>query len=120
MVTNNSSIERTVDIELTIQEIVLEFDQSFLDKYRIVFTAALFTHLNIDHSGMSEEIFLKIMQLLPNLDTLRVSCLETYRRNSSNSRITKVYHASTFDLEQIDFLLHLCPYGWNISKFIFF
>ena len=108
-------------IELSISDILPEMDQSFIDKYKIVFSAVQFIHLNIDYPSISSEMFVKIVQLLPNLDSLKISSLqltlpdscgvnlaEMCLLTSINNKITKVCHENTTDMGQVEFLLVLC------------
>ena len=116
--TNNSSTERTADIQLSIHRILPAIDQPFFDKYKTVFVAVPFIHLNIDYLTILNEMLVKIIQILPNLVSLKVSSLQVHQPGSSdvkmcglpstNNKITKVCHKNTTDMKQVDFLLHLC------------
>jgi hypothetical protein len=66
-------------------------------------------------------MLVKMIQLLPNLDSLKVSSLQRTRPDCSsdnlakmrfptptNNKITKVCHENTADIGQVDFLLFLC------------
>lgn len=97
-------------------------DQSFFNKYKPIFVAVPFTDLEIDHPTISTEMLGKIIQLLPNLDSLEISSLQIrpplnsnvnlikmYHLISTNSKITKVYGRNITGVKQVHFLLDLCP-----------
>jgi hypothetical protein len=118
---NKSSTELTRTIQLSIHRILSGIDQPFIDKYKTVFDAVQFTHLNIDYLMISNEMLVKMIQLLPNLDSLKLSSLQLNQPDCSsdnlvemcfrtpiNNKITKVCHENTTHLSQVDFLLSLC------------
>jgi hypothetical protein len=96
-------------------------DQSFIDKYKIVFSAVQFIHLNIDYPSISSGMLVEMIQLLPNLDSLKISSLQLTQPDCSgvdlaemsvltsvNNKTTKVCHENTTDIDQVDFLLFRC------------
>ena len=88
-------------------------DSSFIAEYKVVFDTVRFTHLNIISPTLSNGMLVKIIQLLPNLDSLKISSLQLDSIAMSlctviNNKITKVCHVNTTDTEQISFLLYLC------------
>ena len=115
------STKLTTDIELTIHQILPKIDQLFIDKYRVVFDAVPFTHLNIDYPTISKDMLVKMIHLLPNLHSLKLSSLRLIQSSRVelnltkmrsppyiDNKITKVCHENTTDREQVDYLLHLC------------
>ena len=119
--TNHSSTKLTTNIQLRIHDIFPAIDQPFFDKYKIVFGAVPFTHLNIDYPTISKEMLVKIINLLPHLDSLKVSSLEftqpdsfcgnrveMYGLISVNNKITKVCLEKITDMEQLSFVFRLC------------
>jgi hypothetical protein len=120
---NKSSTKLIRSIQLTIHSILPGIDQPFIDKYKVIFDTLQFTHLTIDYPTISDEMLVKMVQLLRNLDSLKLSSLQLTRPDCScgnvanmyfptsiNSKITKVYLKEITDMEQVNFLLFLCHY----------
>ncbi|CAF0759532.1 unnamed protein product [Adineta steineri] len=120
---DKSSIQFTPPIQLTNSCLVPRMDQPFFDLYKIVLDAVQFTVLDIDYPRISNEILVKLIPLLPNLDSLKLSSLKLTQLDSScynhaemsflssiNNKITKVCHENIIDMREVDFLLNLCLY----------
>jgi hypothetical protein len=118
---NKSSTKLTRTVQLSIHRVFSGIDQPFIDKYKTVFDAVQFTDLNIDYPRISDETLIKILQLLPNLDSLKLSSLQLAQPDCSDdnlaemrfpttihNKITKVCHENTTDMGQVVFLLSLC------------
>ncbi len=120
--TLKSSTQLAPTVELSINGISSnEQNQSFIDKFKSIFVTVQFTRLNIDCKNISTGMLVRIIQLLPNLDSLKVSSLPRIESDwlfdndveirfltSINNKITKVNLEKTIDIEQVHFLLYLC------------
>lgn len=60
----------------------VRIDQSLIDKYKIVFNAVQFIHLDFNCEKISKEMLVTMIQLLPNLDSLKVSSLQVTQQDS--------------------------------------
>lgn len=111
-------------IQLRIDEISgNESHQEFLDRFKTIFIDVPFTRLSINCRNIPMGILVRIIYLFPNLDSLQVSVLPLIQPNwlfddndkeirfitSFKNKITKVNLAKIIDIEQIHFILHLCP-----------
>ncbi|CAF4992890.1 unnamed protein product [Rotaria sp. Silwood1] len=132
--TNNSSLDLLPIIQLCINSSSFdEQDQLFMNKFKSTFLSVPFTRLKISCEAIPIGMFVRIIHLLSNLDSLKVSSLsciesdwlvksdgETSFSTSINSKITNVNLDEMINLEQVHFLLHLCPciqyFQVNISK----
>ncbi|UJR11599.1 hypothetical protein I4U23_015781 [Adineta vaga] len=116
---SSTKLDRTIQSNLNL--ILSQVDQIFIEEFNAVCDAIHFTHLNIECDEISNEILLNIVQLLPNLESLKVSSKRIneidrsftivksmYFLTSTNNKITKVYLAKTIYLTQVNFLLNLC------------
>jgi hypothetical protein len=96
-------------------------NELFIDKFKSIFSSVYFTRLNIDCKTISVLMFVKIIDLLPNLDSLKVLSLPQIRSGwlsdndeqtrfstSFNNKITKVNFEKMIYIEQVHFLLKLC------------
>jgi hypothetical protein len=122
--TGISSIQFSQTIELSIWDhIDAEPTASIIDKFNPLLLAMKFNSLKIYFKETSICTFLKLIRLLPNLDSLEVSCFLPLQLNklpvedianlhltSINNKITKVRQMMDFDLEQVHFLIVLCPH----------
>ncbi len=92
-----------------------------MDKFWSFCVPVQFTRLNIKCNNICSGKFLKIIQLLSNLDSLTVSSLPTIESGwlvegdvgnlyltSINNKITKVSLQDMVNIKQVHFLLHLC------------
>ncbi|CAF1476533.1 unnamed protein product, partial [Adineta steineri] len=52
-------------------------NQTFIDDFKSLFVAIQFTHLNINCEKVPIEMLIRIIQLLPNLNSLKISSLPT-------------------------------------------
>jgi hypothetical protein len=110
-------------IQLTIEGYTADtWDPSYIDEMKACFIAAQFTYLNIDCDGLPIDMLIEIIRLLPNLDSLKVSSLPLVQLNDLSSenteilllvsitnKITKVKLDKMNGMEQIHFLINLCP-----------
>ncbi|CAF1131356.1 unnamed protein product [Adineta steineri] len=100
-----------------------EQNQTFIDDFKALFVAIQFTHLNINCEKVPIEMLIRIIQLLPNLDSLKVSCMpimqsawlfsidrDLFFQTSINNKIKKVHLEKIIEIEQLNFLLFLCNY----------
>jgi hypothetical protein len=107
--------------QLIIDTTSIEINQTFIDTFKVVFDTVQFTHLNINNKEIHPGILSKIIQLLPNLVSLKVSSVQLTHPNclgdnfnefllptSITNKITFVYLENTADMGQVDFLLALC------------
>jgi hypothetical protein len=96
--------------------------QSYIDDMKPCFTAVQFTQLNIDCTGLPIGMLIEIIRLLPNLHSLQVSSLSLAQLKelsfadsemlllvSITNKITKVKLNKMDEIEQIHFLMDLCP-----------
>ena len=92
----------------------------FIDTLKLHFAAAHLTHLNINHK-ITKKKLVKIMQLLPNLDSFKLLSVSYVGTNwlikengddvfsaSINIKITKINIEMIKNIEQVHFLLYLC------------
>jgi hypothetical protein len=99
-----------------------EQDQLFMNKFKSTFLSVPFTRLKINCEDIPMEMFVRIIQLLPNLDSLKMWSLShiqsdwliesnrvTSFSTSINSKITNVNLDKMINMEEVHFLLHLCP-----------
>jgi hypothetical protein len=110
-------------IQLTIEGYSYEtWIPSHIDRMKLYFLAAQFTHLNINCNGIPIGMLIEIIRLLPNLDSLEVSSLPITQLSclsaedtellllvSITSKIIKVKLTKIDGMEQFDFLMNLCP-----------
>jgi len=110
-------------IQLTIEGYAADtWDPSYIDEMKPCFTAVQFTHLNIDCNGLPIGMLIEIIRLLPNLNSLEVSSLSLVPLNSLSaedtemlllvsitSKITKLKLDKMNEMEQVHFLMNLCP-----------
>ncbi|CAF1325834.1 unnamed protein product [Adineta steineri] len=100
-----------------------EQNQTIIDDFKFLFVAIQFTHLNINCEKVPIEMLIRIIQLLPNLDSLKVSCMpimqsawlfgmdrDLFFQTSTNNKIRKVHLEKIIEIEQLNFLLFLCSY----------
>ncbi len=98
----------------------IEWGKSDTDKFSLLLLEIQFTSLFISHNDLSIGDIVKIIGLLPNLNSLKVSSLsledlnslsiedaENLRLVSINNRITRVHQPMKFCL--MNFLIGLCP-----------
>jgi hypothetical protein len=126
--TADSSIQFGQPTQLTfMSSFSAELNQSFIDKIRPIVAGVQFTDLNIYRSYMSIGMFIDLIGLLPNLDSLILSSLSLLQRTYLSSRdrkmirlvsnkikITKVKFEwrnqdQEAELAHIHFLIDLCP-----------
>ena len=94
---------------------------SFIDKFSPLLLAIQFTSLFISSSKFSIEIFVQIINLLPNLDSLNVFYLslpkttslsyediESLRLLSINNKIRRIWQL--MDFETVELFTDLCPH----------
>ena len=112
----------------------VEDHQLFINKFKSTFLAVQFTRLKIDCNNNPIGIFLKIMHLLPHLDSLDVLSLPNIQPNSVSDNYVEMHQFATpidnkiinvnlnkiIYIEQVHFFLYLCPsieyFQVNISK----
>ena len=95
--------------------------QSFLDAIRLRFVGAQFSRLNINCENIPVGLFVRMIHLLPNLDSLKISSFPSVPSDylfdddgkipfstSINNKSTKVNLEKTVDLKQVNFLRCLC------------
>jgi hypothetical protein len=118
----NPSTQLVPTIQLCINDFPAgEQNQTFIDKFKFIFVSVQFTRLNIDCTKISIGTLVKIIQLLPNLDSLKLSSLphiepgwlfdndaDVRFLTSINNKITKVNLEKVINIEQVHFLLYLC------------
>ncbi|CAF1381646.1 unnamed protein product [Rotaria sordida] len=119
--TENSSIRLIPTIQLSINgNSSDEKNHLFIDKFKSIFSTTYFTRLNINCKNISIEQFVKIIHLLSNLDSLKISYVpiiqldwlfdndrETCFTTSIKNKITKVNLIKMIDIEQMHLLLYL-------------
>ncbi|CAF4112403.1 unnamed protein product, partial [Adineta steineri] len=62
-------------------------NQTFIDDFKSLFVAIQFTHLNINCEKVPIEMLIRIIQLLPNLNSLKISSLPTMPLACSGTKI---------------------------------
>jgi hypothetical protein len=90
---------------------------------RRVLTIAQIYHLEIPEEKVPVSTLIEAVNLLPELETLKIHSLSLYEPRSLNSeeliilssiedtsQITKVYLETMNEIKEFDFLLELCPY----------
>ena len=119
----NPSIQLCKNVQLTV---TCRFSQShsnlLIHKINSVLATVKITCLDIDCSKILITTFIKLIDHLPHLDSLRISYLplpesrcfipriiENMPVPQKNEKITKVNIEHMFRLEQIHFLIDLCP-----------
>jgi hypothetical protein len=98
------------------------WDPSYIDDMQPCFNAIPFTHLNIDCNGIPISVLIEIIRLLSNLNSLKISSLPLVQLHSLSTedteilllvsitnKITKVKLDKMSGMEQIHFLMNLCP-----------
>lgn len=93
---------------------------SFIDTFSPILSAVRFTSLSISCCSTASSTLFKIIQLLPNLDSLRIESFpawqladlsdedtERFRLISTTNKIKKVWQS--MELKLTEFLLALCP-----------
>jgi hypothetical protein len=96
--------------------------QLFIDTMKPCFGSVQFTHLNIDGDKLLIGMLIEIIRLLPNLNSLEVSSLPLVQLNglspedtemillvSTTCKITKLKLDKMNEMEQLHFLMNLCP-----------
>jgi hypothetical protein len=120
--TNNSSIQFRTPIYLFIlNPSPVDWSISFIDKISPILLAIQFTSLFVSFSDLSIRTLVKIIGLVPNLDSLKVFTLslqelsslsmedtESLRLVSISNKITRVLQ-SMLAVDMTDFLINLCP-----------
>jgi hypothetical protein len=107
---NCSTLELNIDGNCFIDE-----DQLFIQKFKPIFSKVYFTRLNINSKIITIQMFIQIIHLLPNLDSLKVFSLPQIQSDrirflpSSNNKITKVNFEKMISISQVHFLLSICP-----------
>jgi hypothetical protein len=110
------------NIQLTIKSQPIGWrNRALIDNFKLIFHTIPFTRLNICCKGIPIDMFLRIIQLLPNLDLLKVLYLpviesvpfidravQLYSLSSNKNKITKVYLEKMIDIEQVHFLFKIC------------
>jgi len=95
----------------------------FMNKFQSTFVAVQFTRLKINCKDIPIGIFIRMIHLLPNLDSLEVLSLPNIQSNwlSNNygsmhqfstpidNKITNVNLKKIINIEQVHFFLYLCP-----------
>jgi hypothetical protein len=118
--TSNTSVELSTPTELMIANFSsVEESMSFIDKFSPILLAIQFTSLFISNSNFTVETFVRIIELLPNLDSLQVFHLslqnktiltdedaESLRPISVSNKIRRVW--LSMESELMDFLINLC------------
>jgi hypothetical protein len=97
--------------------------QLFVDNFERLLVAVPYTRLNINCEKIFTEMFVTIVQLLPNLDSLKLSSLlhiepewlyanngDNFFLASINNKITKVNIETITDIEQMHFIFYICRY----------
>ena len=94
-----------------------------MNKFRSTFFAVQFTRLKINWRDIPIGTFLRIMRLLPNLDSLEVLSIPNIQSDRPFDNHGEMHHFSTpihdkiinvnlnkiTNMEQVHFFLHLCP-----------
>jgi hypothetical protein len=94
-----------------------------MNKFTSTFLAVQFTRLKINYKDIPIEIFVRIMHLLPNLDSLEVLSLPDIQSDwlfdkygdmhqfstSIHNKIINVNLNKIINIEQVHFFLYLCP-----------
>jgi hypothetical protein len=118
--TDNSSVQFSTPVELIIKDYsTIDWQPSFMGLMRPILLAIQFTSLCTCWTNLSVGTLVKLIGLLPNLDSLKVSHLlsqppdslseedtSTLRSVSISNKITKVWQLS--DFESTRFLISLC------------
>ena len=118
---NENSIQ-TVPIQLTIADFCsASWYQSIIDQINPIFSVIRFTRMHINCNEMFTGTLIKLVQLLPNLDSLKLSsfpflqlsCLSAENTQklllvSTANKITKMSFEGMHDFEQVYFVLFLC------------
>ena len=120
----NSSLGCSKSTRLTITNIQPDdYDQSVKRDATRVLTITQIYHLEILEEKVHIRVLIEVVNLLSELDTLKIHSLSLYERRMLNSvelitlssledtsQITKVYLQKMNEIEEFDFLLELCPY----------
>lgn len=122
---NNSSLLLFPVIQICINSDSFDKEhEEFMDSFRSTFITVQFTRLKINCRDIPIEKFLRILHLLPNLDSLEVLALPHIQSNwlfdnhekmhqfstSINNKIINVNLNKIINIEQMHFFLNLCPY----------
>jgi hypothetical protein len=113
---NSSTIQLNINGNFFINE-----DELFIENFKPIFSSVYFTRLYINCKIITIRMFIKILHLLPNLDSLKVLSLPEIESDqmfdnhgqirflpSSNNKITKVNFEKMIYIEQVHFLLSVC------------
>ncbi|CAF3685603.1 unnamed protein product [Rotaria sp. Silwood1] len=100
-----------------------EQNQMFIDKFKSRFVTVQFTRLNINCKNISIGILIRLTHLLPNLNSLKVLHLPLIQSdwlfdNDAeirfltwiNNKITHVNLENVNNIQQVHFILYLCPW----------
>jgi hypothetical protein len=113
----------SLNIQLTVEDHTLtERNRLLIDEIIPIFNRIHFTYLNIHCNYTSISMLIKIIHLLPNINSLKVSSLPMLQLSnlsvkdtidhlavSTKNKITKVKLDKITEMEQIHFLINLCP-----------
>ncbi|CAF1328554.1 unnamed protein product [Rotaria sordida] len=120
----NSSIQLFQSAQLELTFIFYGAELKFLiSNINLVLTVADIYHLNISDRTISVGVLIQIIYFLPKLISLKICSLsfsqsrnlskkqiERFLQISERSKITKVYFETTNDIEEVYFLMLLCPH----------
>ncbi|CAF1663456.1 unnamed protein product [Adineta ricciae] len=102
--------------ELTMDRFLssIERNQSFLCDCEFIFNSVKFTHLTINCHHISSQILTQIIRLLPHLNSLHILSMWPIETSvlppmSVENKITKVKLTQMTRIEDVTFLLSLCP-----------
>jgi hypothetical protein len=104
-----SSIELSKSAKLTIRHFYIK--KLIAMSIKRVLTRAQIYHLEFYKSKIFADLLIRIIDLLPDLITLKIdslSCRES--ANSSKNKISKVYIQKMDNMDELDCLLAICPY----------
>jgi len=111
-------------VELRINDISSnESSEEFIDRFKTTTVNTLFTHLTIDCKDIAIGILIRIINSLSNLRSLQILMLPPIEENwlfnendkeirfipAFKNKITDVRLEKIIDIEQIRFILQLCP-----------
>jgi hypothetical protein len=100
-------------IQFTARDILCTKKEEFLiDKIKPIFDVIQMTYLNIRCDQMSAQMFIKILNYLPNLTAIRITGLPSHEELQifdKYNKITKVTLTNNLKMEQIDLILRLFP-----------
>ena len=111
----NPSIQSDKNVQLTVTHRFTQASMRLLiNKINSISTMVEITCLDIDCSKILTQTLINLINLLPHLDSLRISYLPLPEIQNipvlqKNKNITKINFEQMFDMEQIQFLIQLCP-----------